>query len=159
MKTLCLAALIALASQSALASGSNNDVADNSALAFAALVAENSPLPANEKAILAAFLASNPHVALGSVKKIVVTADRVVCRAGDVDLTFHTCTLTFGKKTVDLTGRKAHELYATLIEMGVQTEGAAGSMYAGVAKLTCTIDAKEIESADGGGAECSFSPP
>jgi hypothetical protein len=158
MKSLCLIALLTLASQSALADGKKESVADNSALAFAALVAENSSLPAQDKAILAAFLAGNAHVSLGATQKITVTADRIVCKASNVDLTYHSCTLTFGKKNVSLSGRKAHELYATMIELGVQTEGAAGSIYAGLSQLACTIDAKEIESADGGGATCSYAP-
>lgn len=158
MKTLCLIALVTLISQSALAAEKSESVADNSALALAALVAESAPLPAKEKAILADFLNDQWHVPLGATQKIVVTADSVICRSSDIALADHSCTLIFGKKNVHLDGRKAHELYATMIEFGVKTEGAAGSMYAGIWQLACTIDAKEIESADGGGAECSYSP-
>jgi hypothetical protein len=156
MKIFCLTALFMLASQSALASSNQQSVAGNGALAFAALVAENSDLPANEKAILAAFLNGQSHVPLGATQKIIVAADGVVCRSSDVALADRSCTLTFRTKNVSLSGRKAHELYATLIELGVKTEGAAGSIYAGVAQLACTIDATEIDSADGGGATCTY---
>ncbi len=59
---------------------------------------------------------------------------------------------------MNLDGRKAHELYATLIEIGVPTDGAAGTIYEALSKLSCTIDPKEIESNDGGGAKCLFVP-
>ncbi len=146
-----------LASPSALAA-ENGSIASSGALVFAALVAENSALPTNEKAILADFLAGQSHQPLGTTQTIVVKADGVVCRASDVALTDYSCGLTFGPNKVKISGRKAHELYATLIEIGVKTEGAAGSTYAGVAQLACTIDAVEIEGADGGGATCTYAP-
>ena len=58
-----------------------------------------------------------------------VAADSVVCRQGDVDISYHDCTLKFGAATPMLNGRVAHELFATLIENGVPSDGAAGSSY------------------------------
>lgn len=131
----------------------------NAALALAALVGEQAPLPANEKAVLAAFLAGNPNVAGHAGAKIHVSAESVSCRASNVDLTMHSCELAFGKKTASLSGRAAHELYATLIEAGVPSDGAAGSVYEAVTKLSCTVDPKAVASRDGSGAECVFTTP
>lgn len=62
-------------------------------------------------------------------------ADAVTCRASNVDIAFHACTLAFGKETVRVDGRKAHELFATLVETGVSPEGAAGSTIVSAADL------------------------
>lgn len=129
------------------------------ALALAALVGDHSPLlPRKEKRVLMDFLAGKSKVRFPAKKKITMIADSISCHAGNVDLTAHSCTLTFGKKTATLHGRIAHELYATLIENGVPSDGAAGTIYEAVSKLSCTIDPAEIESKDGGGASCQFTP-
>jgi hypothetical protein len=151
-----LLATPALAGRTAPSSVKPQKISGNGALALAALVGEQAPLPANEKAVLAAFLDGNPNVAGHAGAKIQVTADSVSCRASDVDLTLHSCDLVFGKKKASLSGRSAHELYATLIEAGVPSDGAAGSIYESVAKLACTVDPKEVASEAGGGAECTF---
>jgi hypothetical protein len=90
--------------------------------------------------------------------KINLTADSVICRSSDVDLTMHACDLVFGTATAQLHGRAAHDLYATLQEIGVPADGAAGTIFEAVSNLSCTIDPKEIESKDGGGASCRFTP-
>lgn len=145
-----------LAGRTSASSSKPQKISGDEALALAALVGEQAPLPANEKAVLAAFLDGNPNVAGHAGAKIQVTADSVSCRASDVDLTLHSCELTFGKKKASLTGRSAHELYATLIEAGVPSDGAAGSIYESVTKLSCTIDPKEVADEDSGGADCTF---
>ncbi len=145
-----------LAGRTAASAAKPQKISGNNALALAALVGEQAPLPANEKAVLAAFLDGNPNVAGHAGAKIQVRADSVSCRTSDVDLTLHSCDLTFGKKNASLTGRSAHELYATLIEAGVPSDGAAGSIYESLTALTCTIDPKEVADEDGGGADCSF---
>src|SRR5262249_7812595 len=55
-------------------------------------------------------------------KKISVKADAVVCRESDVDLTSRSCKLTFGSASANLSGRNAHEVYATIGEAGVRAE-------------------------------------
>jgi hypothetical protein len=134
------------------------DLSGSGALALAALVGESAPLPANEKAVLAAFLAGNTAVTPHAGKTITVTADSVTCRASNVDLTDHSCDLVFGKTKASLTGRAAHELYATLVEVGVPSDGAAGTIYEGLSHLSCSVDPAEIASKDGGGAKCRFTP-
>jgi hypothetical protein len=78
-------------------------------------------------------------------KKITLTAGGVNCRASNVDITLHSCDLTFEAKKVATHGRKAHELYATLAEMGVPPDGAAGSIFEAVSNLDCTIDPGEVK--------------
>ncbi len=39
------------------------------------------------------------------------------------------------------------------------SDGAAGSIYEAVTKLTCTIDPNEVTQMSGGGAHCNYGPP
>jgi hypothetical protein len=128
----------------------------HSAVALAGVVASYSPtLPLNEKVVMAKlFDGQDPVFPAG--KKITITADSITCFAGDVSINTFNCDLTFGKGTMNVTGRKASEIYATLIEAGVPGDGAAGKIYEAVAQLSCTIDPNEIKQNSGGGASCSF---
>jgi hypothetical protein len=129
----------------------------SSALALAALVAENSPtVGTGEKSALASLFGGNADIGYPAGKTITVSADKVVCSASNPDITLHSCELTFGTKTAKLAGRKAHELYATIIEAGVPPDGAAGTIYEAVSGLTCTIDPNEIKQRAGEGAACTF---
>jgi hypothetical protein len=153
MRTLALLVPLLLAARSALA----GSISGNSALALAALVGERSPvLGAQEKEALGSMLDGNLNFAFPADKKISVKADGVMCRASSVDISTHSCDLTFGKRKISRTGRAAHELYATLIEAGVAPEGAAGSAVASISKLVCTVDPNTVKAA-GGGADCTFS--
>jgi len=89
---------------------------------------------------------------------ITVAIDKTVCKASDVDIALHSCDLTFPSRTISLTGRKAHELYATIAEVGVPPDGAAGSIFEALSPLTCTIDPNVIHQRAGGGATCNFTP-
>lgn len=153
---LILAAAMLSFSSAALAESADG----NGALALAALVAENSPLlGATDKAVLAKFLNSQTNVAYLAGETTLVSADKITCRASNVDITEHSCDLAFGKKTVMLMGRRAHELYTTLAEIGVQVEGAAGSSFAALSNLKCAINPSEVQDKSGGGAHCDYSPP
>ena len=153
---LILAAAMLSFSSAALAESADG----NGALALAALVAENSPLlGATDKAVLAKFLNGQTNVAYPAGETTLVSADKITCRASNVDITEHSCDLAFGKKTVMLMGRRAHELYTTLAEIGVQVEGAAGSSFAALSNLTCAINPSEVQDKSGGGAHCAYSPP
>jgi hypothetical protein len=88
--------------------------------------------------------------------KITVTADKIVCRASNVDVTARSCELTFKNSTKALKGREANELYATEAMAGILTDGAAGSNFESLAKLSCTLDPKVLKQKGGGGAECSY---
>ena len=132
---------------------------DGGALALASLIAEHSPLlTANEKKVMALMLNGNLSFSFPMNKKISVQADNIVCRASDVDITVHSCDLTFGKKMASLKGRSAHELFATLREVGVAPGAAAGTIFESLTQLSCTIDPNEVKQKDGGGAECTFNP-
>lgn len=131
----------------------------SSALALAALVAEHSPsVKASDKILLAKFLNGQTNASYPSKAKITVAADAVTCKSSNVDITLHQCDLTFGTKKITTHGRKAHELYATLAEAGVPSDGAAGSIFEAVSNLDCTIDPAEVKQKAGGGAHCTYNP-
>ena len=50
------------------------------------------------------------------------------------------------------------ELYATIDEVGVSPDRAAGSVFESLSNLNCTIDPNEITQKAGGGASCTFDP-
>ncbi len=154
-KTIGLVLLSALAPAAAQAGASNG----SSALALSTIVGELSPQtsPA-DKRLLAAYFNGRADAPHGKNQRIAVKADAIDCRAGNVDITSRGCELTFGAKKIELSGRKAHELYATLIENGVVAEGAAGSSHASITALDCIVDADEVAEKAGGGARCAFNP-
>ncbi len=127
------------------------------ALALAALVGAHSPtLDSQQKQALADML--DGKLNFPSNAPFAVAADSVVCRQSDVDISHHDCALKFGAATRMLNGRVAHELYATLIENGVPSDGAAGSSYESVSRLACTINPAEVKQKGGGGATCAWTP-
>ncbi|HLW90785.1 MAG TPA: hypothetical protein VKS78_05725 [Roseiarcus sp.] len=152
-RTFVLALPIALIAQAASADGSGSSGAG--ALALAALVGAQSPsLDTQRKQALAEMLDGNLNFAANP--PIIVAADSVSCRQSDVDISYHDCTLKFGVTTKSLSGRAAHELYATMIENGVPSDGAAGSIYEAVSHLSCTIKLRDVKQRAGGGATCAW---
>ncbi len=152
-------ALIALLSPVAAAPALAGEASGNGALALAARVAQYSPLlKAPEKVLLAKYLEGQPKAPFPPGRKITVTADAVACRISDVDITAHSCELTFGAKKVSVPGDKAQALYATLVQIGVASEGAAGSIFESVSALDCAVDPEEVKQEGGGGAGCKYSP-
>lgn len=152
---LVLACALALSAEPAAADGPNSSGAG--ALALAALVGVHSPtLNSQQKQALADML--DGELNFPSNAPFAVAADSVVCRQGDVDISYHDCTLKFGAATPMLNGRVAHELFATLIENGVPSDGAAGSSYESVSHLACTINPVEVKQKGGGGVTCAWSP-
>ena len=135
-------------------------VEGSGALALSALVGGVSPLlKEEEKAALTKLLNGQANVNFPADKTISVTARRLNCRASNIDIKAHSCDLTFGKHEVSLTGRSAHELFATLAEIGIAPDGAAGSIIRAVSNLECTIDPNEVTKNSGGGAHCQYGPP
>jgi hypothetical protein len=155
------AKFILVAASLTLSGAASAETADgNGALALAALVGETSPLVgASDKAVLAKFLNGQTNIAYPAGQTISVTAGKLTCRASNVDITSHSCEIAFDSKAVMLSGRRAHELYATLAEIGVPADGAAGSTFEAVSTLNCTIDPNEVKDKSGGGAHCDYSPP
>jgi hypothetical protein len=154
MKLIALPILaLALATQSASA----DTAAGQRALALAALVAEHSPLlGGQDKQAVVRLFQGSLAFPFPAGRKITVQADSIVCRASNVDITSRSCTLTFGARAPTLSGRRAHELFATLAEVGVPEDGAAGSVFVGLSQLNCTIDPAVIKQKAGGGADCTF---
>jgi hypothetical protein len=137
------------------AASTSNTVSGSGALALAALVGAQSPnVSAAHKSALADML--NGNLGFPGKEKITVKADKVSCRSSNVDISAHSCELTFGGAKRTLTGRTAHELYATLVEVGVPSDGAAGSIFESVTMLTCNVDVGAVKDKAGGGADCTF---
>jgi hypothetical protein len=136
------------------------ETADGSgALALAALVGTASPLlGAPQKNALAKLLDGDTKVSFLTGQTIVVKVGKLTCKAGNVDITIHSCDLVFSTRTTTLTGRRAHELFATLSEIGVLSDGAAGSIFEVVTNLACTVDPNEVKQMSGGGAHCDYAP-
>jgi hypothetical protein len=128
-----------------------------SALALAAVVASRGgwQLGAFDKRALARLFDGKRPI-ITRVNKITVTADSVVCKMSNVDITARSCELAFERHKRNLTGRDANELYGTLAIAGVMSEGAAGSIIASIKNLKCTIDPVVIAQKSGGGATCTF---
>jgi len=146
-----------LASQGVSADVSTMTATGRGALAVASLVADLSPtIRMREQVVLRQMFNGRAAVPFPSGRKIEVRADAVVCRVGNVDITQHDCTLSFGNRTVREEGRRAHELYTTLTEVGVHPEGAAGAQHLALSALSCNVDPQVISQRAGGGAECSF---
>src|SRR5262245_25821035 len=155
LKQTALLLLLLLTGQSASAASATGA----SALALASLVAAFSPLDRDEKDVLMRLFGGNSNISFPAGAKIIVKADAVVCRSSNVDITSRSCKLSFSVATVDVTGgRLAHELYATIAEVGVPPDGAAGSVFESMSHLVCTIDPNVIAQKAGGGADCTFDP-
>jgi hypothetical protein len=152
MKLVFLATAILLASHPmALA-----DTGGHAALALGVIIGDDSPLLGGAAKIKLMRLLDDKKLEHGKHETIIVKADSVVCQAGDVDLAAFSCTLTFGKVTRTGTGRRANELFATLIEAGVPSDGAAGHVYEAVHALECKLDPNKLAGKDGSGADCTF---
>jgi len=127
------------------------------ALALAAVIASHSPLVRPfDKRVIARLFRGSTSFGFTPNKEISVSADSVVCRVSNVDITSRSCELTFGSRKRMLSGREANEIAATAAAAGVPSEGAAGSNVESVSKLMCTINPNEIMKKAGGGADCSF---
>ena len=147
--------LTALPASSAELSGAPANVTGSTALALAGVIAPLSPLLASaEKRAIAMLFAANADIPYN--KPVVVTADRIVCRSGNVDITMRSCEVIFGKRVRNVNGSTANEIFATEALAGVPPDGAAGSNFESLAKLSCTIDPNAIRRKDGSGATCTF---
>jgi hypothetical protein len=157
MKSGRLAVLAAslLAVTSSTASAAPATANGPTALALAGVVALYSPLlTADEREAVSAFFVGQSGVRYA--KKISVTADKIVCKVSNVDITARSCELIFKGAKQTITGRRASEIFATEAMAGVPADGAAGSVSESLPKLNCTLDPAEIKQKAGGGATCTF---
>jgi hypothetical protein len=152
---LAVLAVLLLACGTSAASAASATANGQAALALAGVVALYSPLLTSDEreAVSALFVG---QIGGRSARKISVTADKIVCRVSNVDITARSCELTFRGAKQAITGRRANEIFATEAIAGVPPDGAAGSVSESLSKLNCTIDPAEIRKKAGGGAECSF---
>lgn len=123
-------------------------------LPLAALVGAQDPGLTAESRHDLAVLADGGSVARQA--PIEVKARAILCRESDVAIGKRSCKLTFAAGTVTLTGMKAHEMDATLKEAGVPSQGAAGTIYTGLADLRCSVSPLQVLAQAGGGAPCDF---
>jgi len=146
---------LALATTLGISEAAAETIGGSAALALAGVVATASPLltTAERRAVDELFAESSD---ISYKKKIAVTADKIVCRTSNVDITLRSCELTFGKKTKTINGRAANELYSTQAMAGVPPDAAAGTNYESVARLNCTLDPQAIKQKDGSGANCTY---
>ena len=157
IKPIALAVALALAAPAAQA-GQGGNVQGAAGLALAALAAEHdASLPAAQRQAVAALF-DGGKVTFPKGQTIVVKVDKIVCRVSDVAINQRSCALTFGTRIVNLAGRRANELDATLAAAGVPPDGAAGSSYEALSALNCSLDPSEIAQNSGGGASCAFMP-
>jgi hypothetical protein len=154
MKKIALLFFVLVANQAAAAPMTINGP---SALALAAIVASHSrALGVVDRVALSRLFAGRTNFGYPANRKITVSADSIDCKVSNVDITDRSCALVFGASNRTLKGREAHELYATLIEAGVASDGAAGTIHESLTHLICTIDPNAIKQKDGSGAECKF---
>jgi hypothetical protein len=161
MKKLALLAFVLAANPAAAAPMTANGP---SALALAAIVASHSrTLGAADKNALARLFGGRADFgrprkrkSTVSAQKITVSAESIDCKVSNVDITERSCAVAFAASNRELKGREAHELYATLVEAGVVSDGAAGTIHETISHLLCTIDPNAIKQRDGGGSQCKF---
>jgi hypothetical protein len=152
-----IAASLVLAGGAAANGAAPARISGSTALALAGVIAPLSPdLSGAEKEAVAMLFAANSNIPYR--KAIVVTADRIVCRTGNVDITVRNCELTFGKEVRNVNGPTANEIFATEALAGIPSDGAAGSNFESLTRLSCTIDPNAIRQKDGSGADCTFQP-
>lgn len=148
-------AISLLAYGASSASAASTTASGPAALALAGIVALYSPLlTSDEREAVSAFFVGQSGVRYA--KKISVTADKIVCRVSNVDITARSCELTFKGAKQTINGRRASEIFATEAMAGVPSDGAAGSVTESLSNLNCTIEPAEIKQKAGGGATCSF---
>ncbi len=154
MKKLALLAFV-LAANPAAAESKN--VNGPSGLALAAIVASHSrALGVVDRNVLARLFNGRTNFGFPRNRTIMVSAASIDCKVSNVDITERSCALAFGAGNRALKGREAHELYATLVEAGAPSDGAAGTIHESISHLVCTIDPNAIRQKDGSGAECKF---
>ena len=129
------------------------------ALALGALVAEYSPsLGSLEKRTIHRIFNGDQIGPFPTTQTMTLRVDSILCRVSNVQIAIRSCVLTFGNRSNNLTGRGAHEIYATLVEIGNPSSGAAGSVYENLTQVSCTIDPQALRQSGGGGASCTFTP-
>lgn len=127
------------------------------ALALAGVIGEHDPqLQAADRRAVAALFAGAAPASYPAERRILVRADKILCRVSNVEITARSCQLTWGGRTVALSGGAANTVFATLAAAGVPSEGAAGSIYETVRRLVCTLTPAVIRQNAGGGANCIY---
>lgn len=126
----------------------------SAALMLASLIAPYEPSLDGKRRAALAVLGDN---GASIFERIELNAANVSCRTSNVAIGAYGCDMKFANgATTALKGRKAHELYATMLENGVPVEGAAGSLQAQINELKCVIEPRVLAQNAGGGAYCGW---
>lgn len=129
----------------------------SAALMLASLIAPYAPDLDAKRRVALTMLGDNGASIFERIE--LKTAD-ISCRTSNVTIGAYGCDLKFANgATTALKGRKAHELYATLLENSIPVDGAAGSVHAHVKDLKCVIEPRVLAQNAGGGAYCGWSAP
>lgn len=152
-RTLLLAMAVLLAEPVSAA-----DLGPSSRLMLAAIIAQYSPELAGDAKDELSGLAAGDLSKADAARNIGVSADSIECRASDVDITSRSCVIMYGSKSVTLSGRAAHELFATIGQLGVPAGASAGTYTIGLSSLSCTVSPSELAAGSGGGVQCAFQP-
>jgi hypothetical protein len=153
LKRTLIVALFCLASPAAFGASAGGP----SALALAAAVGDRDPeLNATQRLALAELFAGQIHFEFPSGQKIIVKADKIVCRVSNVAIADRSCELSFGPHVISLAGRVANELYDVIAVAGVAPDGAAGSIFEALHGLECAVEPGLIRQKSGAGADCAF---
>jgi hypothetical protein len=146
-----------LVGNSMYAAAATSKASGPGALALAALVGQYSPtVSASQKLELARILDSNLQGITSTTAVVSVKVGSVACRMSDVAISQRSCALIFGTKTITVNGRRANELLGTLAEAGVQSDGAAGTIWFSITHLSCAISPALILQNDSAGADCTY---
>jgi hypothetical protein len=145
------------ASASTTSTASGGVSQGSAALMLASLVAPYAPDLDAKRRVALTMLGDN---GASIFERIELKAADISCRTSNVTIGAYGCDLKFPNGvTTALKGRKAHELYATLLENGIPVEGAAGSIQANVKDLKCVIEPRVLAQNAGGGAYCGWTAP
>lgn len=129
----------------------------SAALMLASLIAPYAPDLDAKRRVALTVLGDN---GASIFERIELKAADIACRTSNVTIGAYGCDLKFANGATNaLKGRKAHELYATLLENGIPVDGAAGSIQAHVKELKCVIEPRVLAQNAGGGAYCGWTAP
>ena len=151
---LAVLAISLLTATASTASAAPATASGPAALALAGVVALYSPLlTADEREAVSAFFVGQSGVRYA--KKISVTADKIVCRVSNVDITARSCELTFKGAKQTISGRRASEIlrpkpWPAFPPMALPDRCPKAS------RSSTARSTRPSQKKAGGGADCSF---
>ena len=153
MKWIALFAFVLAANAAAAA---EMTVDGSGALVLAALVGNQSKtISPTDKAALARLLAGS-LTKFPAEQTIMVTADKIDCKASNVDILEHSCTLTFGTMPRTIAGPRSPRALRDPDRGRRPPRRRRWLQHETLTGLMCTIDPNAIKQRDGSPADCRF---